>query len=273
MGWPGVDTSDISCEDILAGVAGVLEHFVSASADAAAACGKPPAPTAFDADEILPIRSYLYRLARGGLCSKECFVIALVYGERILQSHPDFVISGRNVHRLILVSLMLASKVLDDFYCRNVYYANAGGIPVSVLNDLELTLIFMLDFDVQVQPEEFNLYRDSLRRETIVKAPPLPMLPAVVAPPVVTKPTMPAVTAAAAYHRQWPALPTSVPAQMVMPVTIIPVPTYSMFQHVGQVAFNPHSYLGHCHAHTGHVLPAGHFAPVPPGAGPIRYRW
>jgi hypothetical protein len=33
-----------------------------------------------------------------------------------------------------------------------------------VLNDLELTLIFMLDFDVQVQPEEFNLYRDSLRR-------------------------------------------------------------------------------------------------------------
>ena len=59
MGWPGVDTSDISCEDILAGVAGVLEHFVSAAADAAAACGKPPAPTAFDADEILPIRSYL----------------------------------------------------------------------------------------------------------------------------------------------------------------------------------------------------------------------
>ena len=35
---------------------------------------------------------------------------------------------------------------------------------MSVLNDLELTLIFMLDFDVQVQPEEFNLYRDSLRR-------------------------------------------------------------------------------------------------------------
>lgn len=59
MGWPGVDTSDISCEDILAGVAGVLEHFVSAAADAAAASGKPPAPTAFDADEILPIRSYL----------------------------------------------------------------------------------------------------------------------------------------------------------------------------------------------------------------------
>lgn len=109
--------------------------------------------------------------------------------------------------------------------------------------------------------------------ETIVKAPPPPMLPAVVAPPVVTKPTMPPVTAAAAYHRQWPALPTSVPAQMVMPVTIIPVPAYSLIQHVGQVAFNPHSYLGHCHAHTGHVLPAGHFAPVPPGAGPIRYRW
>jgi hypothetical protein len=93
-----------------------------------------------------------------------------------------------------------------------------------------------------------------------------------VPPPVVAKPPMPLppVTAAAAYHRQWPALPTSVPAQMVMPVTIIPVPTYSMLQHV---ALNPHNYLGHCHAQTRHALPAGHFAPVPPGAGPIRYRW
>jgi hypothetical protein len=62
MGWPGVDTSDISCEDILAGVAGVLEHFVSAAADAAVTSGKCPAPTAFDAHEILPIRSYLCEL-------------------------------------------------------------------------------------------------------------------------------------------------------------------------------------------------------------------
>jgi hypothetical protein len=39
-----------------------------------------------------------------------------------------------------------------------------AGISIQVLNELELTLIFMLDFDMQVKKEEFALYRDSLRR-------------------------------------------------------------------------------------------------------------
>lgn len=50
--------TDISAEDILAGVSGVLEHFV----DAAATSDKPSAPSAFDGDEKVTIRQYLSEL-------------------------------------------------------------------------------------------------------------------------------------------------------------------------------------------------------------------
>lgn len=54
---PIPDSDGISAEDILAGVAGVLEHFVTA-ADAAVT---EPAPTALDGDEdsSITIRDYL----------------------------------------------------------------------------------------------------------------------------------------------------------------------------------------------------------------------
>jgi hypothetical protein len=54
---PIPDSDGISAEDILAGVAGVLEHFVTA-ADAAMT---EPAPTALDGDEdsSITIRDYL----------------------------------------------------------------------------------------------------------------------------------------------------------------------------------------------------------------------
>ena len=51
---------------------------------------------------------------------------------------------------------MIASKFLDDFYCRNVYFAMVGGMSNEVLNDLELRLCFMLDFDLNVSKDDFE---------------------------------------------------------------------------------------------------------------------
>lgn len=45
-----------------------------------------------------------------------------------------------------------------------------AGLSIELLNELELTLVFMLDFNLQVNPEEFAVYRDSLRRGTCPRA-------------------------------------------------------------------------------------------------------
>lgn len=54
-GSPDLDC-EISCDEVLAGVAEVLEHFVLAAAAAAADERKP---TPFDGDERMSIRNYL----------------------------------------------------------------------------------------------------------------------------------------------------------------------------------------------------------------------
>lgn len=195
---------EVSQNEILIGVSNVLEHFISQSDKVLSSQIRA---TSFDGPEIpdLKVLVFLEHIFLGGLCSKECFVIALIYGERLLQLHKDFVISRRNVHRLLLVSTLVASKMLDDFYCRNKYYAASGGLSMSKLNDLELKLCFLLNFDLNVSPELFQKYCDFLRLEpsfeTIcstfpshgqVHVPPLPLY------------TPLAVTRAVMEGEQWP---------------------------------------------------------------------
>lgn len=168
--WEQVDAQEslVTSEDVLYGVASVLEHFIARSEQQ----GKPM-PTAFDGQLGAPgasVYAFLEHIMNSGLCSKECFIMALVYGERILQKHRDFTISRNNVQRFVLISVLVGSKILDDFYCRNMYYAMAGGLEKAELNALELKLCDLLNFDLNVQPEEFGMYRDSLIRRADANA-------------------------------------------------------------------------------------------------------
>ena len=63
----------------------------------------------------------------------------------------------------LLLAFQVASKILDDFYCRNTYYALAGNVSKQELMDLELQLCFMLKFDLNVTPAEFELYCRALK--------------------------------------------------------------------------------------------------------------
>ncbi len=69
------------------------------------------------------IRDYLNRIAKYACCSGECFVLALVYIDRLIQSNPNFVVNSLNIHRLLITAIMLAAKFFDDQYYNNAYYA------------------------------------------------------------------------------------------------------------------------------------------------------
>jgi len=67
----------------------------------------------------ISIKDYLQRVAKYAACSGECFVLALVYIDRIIQSNPTFVVNSLNIHRLLITSIMLAAKFFDDQYFNN----------------------------------------------------------------------------------------------------------------------------------------------------------
>jgi len=114
---------------------------------------RPPAITLAD---------YLHRVSKYALCSGECFVLALVYIDRIIQQNPTFVVNSLNIHRLLITSVMLAAKFFDDQYFNNAYYAKVGGVPAPEMNTLEVEFLFMTNFSLFVTTDTYRQYYQEL---------------------------------------------------------------------------------------------------------------
>jgi hypothetical protein len=114
---------------------------------------KPPSIT---------VQNYLNRVVKYVACSTECFIMALIYIDRIIQRNTYFIITSLNVHRLLITSVMLAMKFFEDSYYTNAYYAKVGGVSCSEMNALELDFLFLIDFSLNVSPDLFNRYRTEL---------------------------------------------------------------------------------------------------------------
>lgn len=115
---------------------------------------KPPA---------IPVQNYIEdRILKYAGCSEETFILALIYMDQVVQYNPDFLITSLNVHRLLITSVMLASKFFDDVYYNNAYYARVGGISNAEVNNLEMEMLRMISFGLFVAPEQYERYRWSL---------------------------------------------------------------------------------------------------------------
>lgn len=62
----------------------------------------------------ISIPKYLERIYKYTNCSPSCLVVGYVYIDRLVHRHPDSLVVSLNVHRLLVTSVMVASKMLDD---------------------------------------------------------------------------------------------------------------------------------------------------------------
>eukprot|EP00755_Sulcionema_specki_P007570 Sspe_Gene.5620::Locus_1861_Transcript_1_3_Confidence_0.500_Length_1333::g.5620::m.5620 len=106
----------------------------------------------------IAIEDYSLHLMKAFRCSEEPFVLAVIFLNRVLTKHPEITPSEKNIHRLLLCSLLLAIKVRDDIRYDNRYYAKAGGVSVVEMNYLEQCFLKLIDFEVYVDLPEFVEY-------------------------------------------------------------------------------------------------------------------
>jgi len=106
----------------------------------------------------LTVQDYLNRIRKYFVASDECYVIALVYIDRVGKIDPAMTVSELNVHRLLVIAAMLAAKFHDDVYYSNNYYAKVGGLCLKEVNALEAKFLKILDWKLFVGPEEYQLY-------------------------------------------------------------------------------------------------------------------
>ncbi|XP_074592190.1 cyclin-P3-1-like [Curcuma longa] len=112
----------------------------------------------------LSIQRYIERIFKYANCSPSCFLLGYIYIERFLQQ-PNICLTSLNVHRLIITSVVIAAKFMDDAFCSNAYYARVGGISTLEMNRLELNFLVSLDFRLHVTVGTFDAYCLRIEKE------------------------------------------------------------------------------------------------------------
>mmetsp|Transcript_31232 Transcript_31232/g.53351 ORF Transcript_31232/g.53351 Transcript_31232/m.53351 type:complete len:424 (+) Transcript_31232:375-1646(+) len=151
---------DVEGQAIVQVLAVVLERLVSANSHIAASQQEETKFHAHRAPAI-GILQYLERIHKYASCSKECFILALIYIDRLIQKN-NFLLTELNVHRVVITAVLLAAKFFDDAYYNNAFYAKVGGVLGTEMNALECEFLFKIDFSLRVLPDVFDKYRAEL---------------------------------------------------------------------------------------------------------------
>lgn len=64
---------------------------------------------------------------------------------------------------MFMICTVIAAKAYDDFYFKNTYYSKVAGISLTELNSLEVTALTILNFDVSIDSQLFNIYLERLQ--------------------------------------------------------------------------------------------------------------
>lgn len=96
----------------------------------------------------IPVGEYVQRIAEHSKCSRICFVASYGYLQRLSKVDSKYRLCSRSVHRLLISSVLIAAKLLDDKFYSNAFYARIGGISTKEINRLELEMLRLLDFRV-----------------------------------------------------------------------------------------------------------------------------
>ncbi|GJM90090.1 hypothetical protein PR202_ga06336 [Eleusine coracana subsp. coracana] len=139
----------------------------------------------------IAVRRYAERIYWYAGCRPACFVVAYVYLDRLARRRDDEEEAGAavvgvdsySVHRLLITSVMVAAKFMDDIHYNNAYFARVGGVEVAEMNGLELELLFALRFRLNVTPDTFARYCAALEGEMMMLAPPADPVPLLASPP------------------------------------------------------------------------------------------
>ncbi|CAD8052205.1 unnamed protein product [Paramecium primaurelia] len=110
----------------------------------------------------ISIYNYLQRINKYTHCSEQCFVIALIYLDRLQEKHANLVLNSHCIHRFLLLAIVTAIKFQDDDYYKNEYYAKIGGINLKEINKLEQEFLEYMNYDLFIDEQQYQIYENRL---------------------------------------------------------------------------------------------------------------
>lgn len=98
----------------------------------------------------IALKDYLQRLHRYCPMSTAVLLAASVYITKMALVEKVVRPSPKNMHRLVLAGLLVATKALEDLSFPHSRVARVGGVSEQELSKLEVTFCFLADFDLRV---------------------------------------------------------------------------------------------------------------------------
>lgn len=86
-------------------------------------------------------------------CGKEVLLCCLTYVRRI--SMIPFPVTWNNIYRLLLASVLVSVKFMDDYGLHNRRYARLIGLEVTDILCLEYNFVRMLEYSLYISQQEF----------------------------------------------------------------------------------------------------------------------
>ncbi len=102
----------------------------------------------------IKIEDYITRFFTFSKMEISTLILTYIYIKRFIKKE-NYIISFRNIFRLIMSCAILAIKFNENKVYKNSFYAKVGGFDVDDLNNLEYNIFSRLDFNLRVLDIEF----------------------------------------------------------------------------------------------------------------------
>ena len=115
----------------------------------------------------IPLNEYLLRLHRYCPMSTAVYLAASVYISKMTLVDNVLRVLPKNMHRLVLAGVSVASKALEDLSYPHSRVAKVGGVSAQELSKLEISFCFLADFELRVDAQ--MLMNEALRPQTTLE--------------------------------------------------------------------------------------------------------
>lgn len=114
------------------------------------------------------IHGYIVRIFKYARCSPSCFVLAYAYIDKLTHEQWGSPMTSLNVHRLVITSVMVAAKFLDDSHYNNAHFAKIGGVSTPEMNRLEREFLQILRYRLHITVNAFESCCAYLEKEAAI---------------------------------------------------------------------------------------------------------
>ena len=105
----------------------------------------------------ITLEQYLNRIFKYTKMEISSLIISIMYIDRFIQAN-NYVLTYYNIYRLLLTSCLLSIKFNEDFQFNMKRYAEIAGIPVELLNKLEIVMFYLIKYNLYVRDEDYITY-------------------------------------------------------------------------------------------------------------------